>query len=198
MNRTDRLAGIVLALRTDRRTAQQLADRFEVSRRTILRDIDGLSQVGVPIVALPGPGGGYELPDDYWMPPLHLTPAEAHVVLLGLQALGSAEGSPLGPAHLSVVDKLRAALRPEVREAVQEELESLAHSRRTGGLRRSTSSSFGARSAGGVGSASSTARCTGPRSTISCRCDSGSPRAAGTAPQSPWKLARSAPTVWSG
>ena len=54
MNRIDRAIGILLALQTGRTTSSALAQRFDVSRRTILRDIDGLSQIGVPIVAIPG------------------------------------------------------------------------------------------------------------------------------------------------
>ena len=65
MTRTDRLTGIILALQGRRQTAAQLAERFEVSLRTILRDVDALSQIGVPIVALPGAGGGYGLTDEY-------------------------------------------------------------------------------------------------------------------------------------
>ena len=65
MNRTDRLTGIILALQRGRQTAAQLADRFEVSRRTILRDIDALAQIGVPVVSLPGAGGGLALAEGY-------------------------------------------------------------------------------------------------------------------------------------
>lgn len=62
MNRTNRLAGIILILQSGEcQTAARLATRFDVSRRTILRDIDALSQIGVPIVAVPGPGGSLQL-----------------------------------------------------------------------------------------------------------------------------------------
>ncbi|MEA2593887.1 MAG: hypothetical protein QOF01_356, partial [Thermomicrobiales bacterium] len=87
MNRTDRLTGIILALQNRRQTAAQLADRFEVSRRTILRDVDALSQIGVPIVALPGAGGGLELADNFWLQPIHLTSAEAAALLLAARSL---------------------------------------------------------------------------------------------------------------
>ncbi len=57
MNRTGRLTGILLALRSGQRTAAQVADRFAVSRRTILRDLDALGELGVPVIATPGTGG---------------------------------------------------------------------------------------------------------------------------------------------
>src|SRR5205823_5829929 len=62
VNRTDRLYAIVELLRATApraRAARDLADRFEVSVRTIERDISSLQQSGVPIWATPGPGGGY-------------------------------------------------------------------------------------------------------------------------------------------
>ena len=61
MNRTDRLYAIVEELRAVSprpRSASWLADRFEVSRRTIERDISALQQTGVPVWAEPGRTGG--------------------------------------------------------------------------------------------------------------------------------------------
>jgi len=110
MTRNDRLAGILLALQGGRKSAAQLAARFEVSRRTILRDVDALSQLGVPVVALPGSGGGYELSDGFWLPPLQLTADEASLLLLALRRFGAAEGSPFGAARLTVEEKLRSVL----------------------------------------------------------------------------------------
>jgi predicted DNA-binding transcriptional regulator YafY len=110
MTRNERLTGILLSLQGGRKSASQLASRFEVSRRTILRDIDALSQVGVPIVALPGSGGGYELAEGFWLPPLHLTTDEASLLLLALQRFGAPEASPFGPARLTVEEKLRSVL----------------------------------------------------------------------------------------
>ncbi len=126
MNRTDRLTGIVLALRGGRRTVQELADRFEVSRRTILRDISALGEIGVPVITIAGVGGGVEIGEGYWLPPLHLTAAEASVLLLGLQSIGSGAGAPLAPERRSAEEKLRAVLRPDVAGAVSRDLASIA------------------------------------------------------------------------
>ena len=125
MTRTDRLTGIILALQGGRHTAAQLAARFEVSRRTILRDVDALSQIGVPVVALPGPGGGLALADGYWLPPLHLSAAEAAVLLLALRALGEPAATPFGEARRGAEEKLRAVLRPDVLAAADRELDTV-------------------------------------------------------------------------
>lgn len=76
--RAGRLLSVILILqRRGRATAAQLADELEVSARTIMRDIDELSGAGVPVYAVRGPGGGFELlegfdrqvPDpDSWTP----------------------------------------------------------------------------------------------------------------------------------
>ncbi|WPC40296.1 YafY family protein [Clostridium sp. JS66] len=62
----DRLLGILSVLaNTDRITIQGLAERFEVSKRTIFRDLDTLNQSGVPVVAYSGIGGGVSLLEGY-------------------------------------------------------------------------------------------------------------------------------------
>jgi predicted DNA-binding transcriptional regulator YafY len=126
MNRIDRMTGILLALQTQSRTAQQLAERFEVSRRTILRDIDALSQLHIPIAAISGPHGGYQLPADYSLPPVHLTADEATVMMLALSSLGLAEDSPLGATHRLAREKVLAVINPGVRSQAMANLEHLS------------------------------------------------------------------------
>lgn len=125
MNRIDRLTGILIRLQGQPQTAGQLADRFEVSPRTILRDIDALSQIGVPIIATTGRNGGYQIADDFWLPPLHLTTDEATILLLALDHLGDEASSPLGPSHRTVREKVRSSLRPVTRKEVATNLRSM-------------------------------------------------------------------------
>ena len=82
MNRIDRLFAILLGLQHKRRIrAQDLARQFEVSKRTIYRDMSALNQMGVPLAALPGEG--FELVEGYYLPPLMFTEKEAVALLLG-------------------------------------------------------------------------------------------------------------------
>jgi predicted DNA-binding transcriptional regulator YafY len=86
---------LLLVQNRGRMTAQQLADELEVSKRTILRDVDALAEAGLPMIVRPGRGGGIELGFNYRtrLTGLAVDEAEALGVLLGraspeLAALG--------------------------------------------------------------------------------------------------------------
>lgn len=82
MNKMDRLLAIVLELQArDWTRAEELATLFEVSKRTIYRDMQALSEAGIPIVAITGQG--YGLMDGYFLPPLNFTTDEALMLILG-------------------------------------------------------------------------------------------------------------------
>jgi predicted DNA-binding transcriptional regulator YafY len=87
MNRIDRLYAVVEELRAAGRrgrTARQLAGHFEVSVRTIERDLSALGQAGVPLVTRQGRFGGYTLDRSMSLPPLNFTPREAAAVAVAL------------------------------------------------------------------------------------------------------------------
>ncbi|MDR4950370.1 helix-turn-helix transcriptional regulator [Neobacillus cucumis] len=82
MNKTDRLLAIVLELqRKEVVRAEDLATLFETSVRTIYRDIQALSEAGVPIIG--APGTGYSLMKGYFLPPISFTVPEAVSLLIG-------------------------------------------------------------------------------------------------------------------
>jgi predicted DNA-binding transcriptional regulator YafY len=73
--RAGRLLRLVLLLQDGRRhTAADLADRLQVSSRTVLRDLDTLSTAGVPVFATRGPNGGFQLLDTFRQPDLGVAP----------------------------------------------------------------------------------------------------------------------------
>ncbi|WP_433354176.1 helix-turn-helix transcriptional regulator [Microtetraspora malaysiensis] len=120
MNRTDRLYALVEDLRAIAprcRSARELARRFEVSQRTIERDISALQQAGVPIYAEPGRRGGYALEKSMSLPPLNFTPAEAVAVAI---ALSRAEGQPFAAQARSALGKLMAAMPGAEGESARE------------------------------------------------------------------------------
>ncbi|CAG7655784.1 helix-turn-helix transcriptional regulator [Paenibacillus allorhizosphaerae] len=82
MNKTDRMLAIVLELqRKGTLRAEDLAVTFETSVRTIYRDVQALSEAGVPVIG--APGQGYSLMDGYFLPPVSFLPEEAVTLLLG-------------------------------------------------------------------------------------------------------------------
>lgn len=118
--RADRLISILMLLQTrGRLTAQELAERLEVSERTIYRDLDALSAAGVPVYAERGPGGGCALLDSYRTNLTGLTEDELRALfmlsvpapLADLGVTKTLEGAQL---------KLSAALSAGRRESIEQ------------------------------------------------------------------------------
>lgn len=90
----DRLIGILsLLLQNEKVTAPYLAEKFEVSRRTINRDIENLCKAGIPIVTTPGYNGGISIMDGYKIDSTLLTSADMQTILAGLRSLDSVSGT---------------------------------------------------------------------------------------------------------
>ena len=90
----DRLIGILsVLLQEEKVTAPELAERFEVSRRTINRDIDELLFAGIPIRTSQGVGGGISIAEGYKVDRTILTSKDMQMILAGLRSLDSVSGS---------------------------------------------------------------------------------------------------------
>lgn len=119
MKRMDRMMAIVMALQQRAETAQSLADKLEVSKRTVLRDVQALSELGVPLVAVSGPGGGYRLMEGYHLPPLQLTAEEALTLLMALDGMAKYSDGPFREARWTASDKIRSVLPQQTMEQVE-------------------------------------------------------------------------------
>src|SRR5699024_2031543 len=90
----DRLIGILsILLQRERVTAPELAEQFEVSRRTIQRDIEALGRAGIPIATVQGAGGGISIMEGYRVDRTVLTAPEMGAILAGLRSLDSVSGT---------------------------------------------------------------------------------------------------------
>ena len=113
--RASRLVSLLLILQTrGQLTAAELAERLDVSERTIQRDAEALAEAGVPIEALRGPAGGYRLAGGYRTRLTGLTSEEAEALFVGPAAeLG------LGQVFADARLKVLAALPPELQERAE-------------------------------------------------------------------------------
>jgi predicted DNA-binding transcriptional regulator YafY len=130
MNRLDRALGILLLLRGGKTlSAAELSQRFEVSTRTIYRDVEMLAAVGVPIYAEMGRAGGFRLVEGYFLPPVMFSAGEAVSLLLGLTLLRRLRARPFA-AELEVSEQKLLAAVPDQLRAV------LAHAQQFVGFER--------------------------------------------------------------
>lgn len=97
--------------------AAELAERFEVSTRTIQRDLLALQEAGVPIWAQPGPSGGYSLNVETTLPPLNFTPDEAVAIAT---ALAATRAMPFPEAGHAALNKLMGVMAVASKETASE------------------------------------------------------------------------------
>lgn len=91
----ERLIYILLALLNKRQiTAKEIAERFEISTRTVYRDMDTLSLAGIPIYSERGDKGGFYIPDDYKMDSSFFTEEEKQFIINMSQNVGKIVGHP--------------------------------------------------------------------------------------------------------
>lgn len=118
MNRLDRLQAILIQLQSKRIVkAQEIADRFEISLRTVYRDIRSLEESGVPIGA--EAGIGYFLDDNYTLPPIMFTHSEASAMVFGEKLMEKMSDDNVKRDFESAIMKIKAILRPSEKEFLE-------------------------------------------------------------------------------
>jgi predicted DNA-binding transcriptional regulator YafY len=126
MNRVDRLMAYLLLFQSRGLIrAQDFAQEFEISERTVYRDIQALSEMGVPISAMPGEG--YRLMEGYYLPPITFSTDEARALYLAISMLtGLTTPGPTQNAGTTALEKIRAVLPAKTVRQV-EALQSVLH-----------------------------------------------------------------------
>ncbi|MFF3905883.1 helix-turn-helix transcriptional regulator [Streptomyces sp. NPDC001848] len=121
MNRTARLYALVEELRATAPrplTVAALAARFEVSTRTVQRDLQALMETGVPVRSAPGRGGGWTIDPQMTLPPIHFTADEASALAVALAAADSS--APYADAARTAAQKIAASMTDPASAAAQE------------------------------------------------------------------------------
>jgi predicted DNA-binding transcriptional regulator YafY len=119
MNRIDRLTAILIQLQSQRITrAQEIADRFDISLRTVYRDMRALEEAGVPLGA--EAGVGYFLAEGYRLPPVMFTPEEARALLTARQFIIQLTDNHLKSAYEDALFKIKSVLKSDEQEMLED------------------------------------------------------------------------------
>lgn len=118
MNRIDRLTAILVQLQTKRKvTMDDLEERFELSRRSLFRDIRALLEIGVPIGG--DAGEGYFIAEGYHLPPVVFNKDEAAALLLGSKFIEKQADSQVNDHLGNALSKVKAVLRTKDRDFLE-------------------------------------------------------------------------------
>ncbi len=118
MNHIERLNAILIQLQSKRIVkASEIAERFEISLRTVYRDIRALEESGVPIGA--EAGVGYFLMDNYKLPPVMFTKEEASALLFGEKLVEKMSDDGMKAEFCSALFKIKAILNPEEKDRLE-------------------------------------------------------------------------------
>ncbi|MEH3053567.1 MAG: YafY family protein [Patulibacter minatonensis] len=96
----------------------ELADRLEVSERTLRRDVDRLRELGYPVAAARGVGGGYQLQAGAELPPLLLDDEDAIAIAIGLRTAANGSVTGMEEAAVGALTKLEQVLPPRLRRRI--------------------------------------------------------------------------------
>lgn len=114
-NRLSRLTAILIQFQTKRIvTAFELSEKFQVSKRTIYRDIKSLEQAGVPIIT--EEGKGYTLMEGYKIPPVMFTEKQANALILAEQLVLQNKDASFVKDYSEAIDKIKSILRYNIKD----------------------------------------------------------------------------------
>ena len=117
INRLSRLTAILIQLQTKRIvTASELANKFNISKRTIYRDLKALEHSGVPI--LTEEGKGYTLMEGYKVPPVMFTEKQANALILAEQLVLKNKDASFVKDYSDAIDKIKAILKYTAKDKV--------------------------------------------------------------------------------
>lgn len=118
MNRTDRLSAILIHLQSKRIVkAYEIAERFDISLRTVYRDIRALEEAGVPIGA--EAGVGYYILDSYHLPPVMFTSDESSAMLFGEKLVEKMSDHKTRDDFCSALFKIKSVLRQSEKDYLE-------------------------------------------------------------------------------
>jgi len=119
MNRIDRLAAILIQLQSRPLIkAQDIAEKFSISRRTVYRDVKALEEAGVPVIG--EAGTGYRLMEGYKLPPVMFNMDEATALLTASKLVQSKTDAGISKHYIAALDKIRAILRHSEKDHIEE------------------------------------------------------------------------------
>ncbi|GAA3411538.1 YafY family protein [Paenibacillus hodogayensis] len=119
MPKSKRLMELMMTVNRKRRfKVQELADEFGVSRRTILRDLQELSELGVPLYSEVGPHGGYQVIRERVLPPIAFTEGEAVAMFFAVHALRHYSSLPFEAESASALSKFYLHMPGDVRDRI--------------------------------------------------------------------------------
>lgn len=117
MNRIERISAILIQLQSKKIVkAQEIADRFEISLRTVYRDIRALEETGVPLIG--EAGVGYSLVDGYRLPPIMFTKEEAIALITAEKLVEKFSDESTKNTYESALYKIKAVLKPAEKENI--------------------------------------------------------------------------------
>jgi predicted DNA-binding transcriptional regulator YafY len=130
MNRIDRLHAILTHLQSKKKvTAQDIADRFNISLRTVYRDVKALEESGVPVIG--EAGIGYSVMEGYRLPPVMFTQEEASALIMGAKLAEQYTDMSVRKHFEGALYKIKAVLRGTDREYVEQLTEQIHITKRS-------------------------------------------------------------------